>query len=132
MRTTAKYTLFLGFTFSSIAASVVLRYGTGFGTMTAVLYLYGIACVLGGLFGYRKAALKHRDGRHDPSLREVAGLDALRERLGDDTWTVETEDGRFEAKEVSLSEKLVSVERERDGRTVGVSYPRQDVVACRR
>lgn len=130
MRTTARYTLFLGFSTASVAALAVIRFGTEFTTLTAVLYLYGIVCVAGGLIGHRHAYLRHAEGHEDPSLRHILGIDGLKAFLEDDLWLVELEQQAFEAETVSLTENLVSVERELDGRMTGVSYPRSELRSC--
>jgi hypothetical protein len=132
MRTTARYTLFIGFSVASIAAFVVMRFGTDFTTMTAVLYLYGIVAVVGGLIGHRRAYLKHAEDIAEPTLRHLVPLDHLGSLFEDDRWTVRMDEETFEAEKVAVSEKLVSVEREIDGRSVGVSYPRSDILACKK
>lgn len=113
-----------------MAAFVVMRYGTDFTTMTAVLYLYGIVAVIGGLIGHRRAYLRHAEGIAEPTLRHIVPAERIQALFEDDRWRVRLDDETFEAETVSISEKLVSVEREIDGRITGISYPRSDVRSC--
>jgi len=130
MRTTARYTLFLGFSVASLAAFVVMRFGTEFTTMTAVLYLYGIVAVVSGLIGHRRAYLRHAEGIPEPTLRHILPTEKLPALSGDNRWQVRTKGGTFEARSVSISQDLVSLEREIDGSSAGISYPRSDLRSC--
>lgn len=132
MRSTAKYTLFVGFLFSSIATFIIINFGTGFKIMTAVLYLYAFSCLLGGIIGHRRALLKY-SGRHsDPGLTHVFGLDALLELFSTDRVRVSLKEKEFEVEEAELLEDVVVVEREIDGRFYGISYPRKRLVEMKR
>ncbi len=130
MRTTARYTLFIGFSVASFAAFVVMRFGTDFTTMTAVLYLYGIVAVIGGLIGHRRAYLRHAEDIAEPTLRQLIPVGRTISMFTSDRWRVRTDEETFEAARISISEQLVSVEREIDGKMRGISYPRTDVRSC--
>ncbi len=132
MRRTAKYTLFIGFGFSSLATFIIMQYGTGFTVMTTVLYLYGFVCLLGGVIGYRKASLEHATSHDEPGLRHVFGLHRFKELFASEKWGVEMEGEEFEAETVAIQEDVVSVEREWQGDTVGISYPREMLVSLAR
>lgn len=132
MRTTAKYTLFIGFAFSSITTYVIMNHGTGFTTMTAVLYLYGLVCLIGGIVGYRKAYLEHVKRHEEPGLRHIFGLHDVGSFFRQDSWKMELKNDRFETPEFRLSDKIVSVRRELDGIEVGISYPRRSVVSVKK
>ncbi|MDY6788956.1 MAG: hypothetical protein SVV03_03240 [Candidatus Nanohaloarchaea archaeon] len=132
MKSTAKYTLFVGFLFSSMATFVILNFGTDFKVMTIALYLYAFSSLIGGVIGYRRAWLKH-SGRHsDPGLPHIFGLDKFWNLFSTKSIRVSLENDSFEAEEAELSENLISVEREQDNRIYGMSYPRKRLVALKR
>jgi len=131
MRRTAKYSLVLGFTFSSIAIAIVTQFGTGFEVMTGVLYLYGIVAVLAGILGYRKAYLDHAESHPEPRLKHIVGLHRLGELFEEETWLVTLEHDNFETGQLRLTDDLVSVRRDIDGETF-LSYPRNQLVGLRK
>lgn len=127
MKHTILYSALVGVTTASAAIAVVAVHGTGFAVMTAVLYLYGIVAAVGGFLGYRRSLLRHRGGIADPSFFQVLGVDGLRERLTGRRWTVRLEEERFAARDVEISEDMVSLRRRIDGTVAGISYPRSIV-----
>jgi hypothetical protein len=131
MKRTAKYTLFIGFSFSSLMTYVLMNAGTGFTTLTAVLYLYAATCLIGGVVGYRHAYLKHGQGHEEARIKHILGIHRLKQLFEQDRWLVELDGDNFEASEIRLSEKLVSVRREDEDGSVGVSYPRKAVVSLK-
>ena len=124
MRYTAKITLVIGFTVSSAVTLVLKRTGTGFRAMTSVLYLYGFTCLAGGIIGYRKAYLKHGEGREDAGIKHILGIDRLRQFLKTGKWIITTEKREMVAEKLKVHGKLVSMELE-DGKKL--SYPRKSV-----
>ncbi|MCJ7450358.1 MAG: hypothetical protein MUP58_01315 [Candidatus Nanohaloarchaeota archaeon QJJ-9] len=107
---------------------ILKTFGTSFKVLTSILYLYGFVCLLGGVIGYRKAFLEHSEGFDRPRMKHIFGIDRLKEVFSPDLWMVEMEDTNFEAKEVRMTENLVSVRRRFGDSFAGISYPRDKLV----